>query len=264
MAGKAHGQHRDQIVRPGDVREGEGDGADVVGPHVEGAGQAPAAGDQRLVGVLHAFGVGRRAGRVVDPADRGVLRRRPLGRRWQHGGVAFGQAAVGAEDGRRCGDAGQRSFGDGGEVGVPPGGGDDEQLGTGLAEGEAHLTLAVEVDDRVLDGAEAGERDGEDDGVDPGRQLPRDDGAGRDAQPVQAGGDPLDPVAELAEADRLAIRRDEHGMVRRHLGSAVDQLPHGAGAGEYLARGHDPSFRDHSHSSWRRWVGWARRAAGRR
>ena len=258
---EAHGQHGDEIVRPGDVCEGKGDGADVVGPHVQGAGEAPAAGDQRLVGVLHALGVGRRAGRVVDPADRRVLGRRPLGRRRQRGGIAFGQAVVGGEDGRTRRGAGQRSVGDGGEVGAPPGGGDDEELGPGLAEGEADLALAVEVDDRVLDGAEAGERERQDDGVDPGRQLPRDDGARRDAQSVQTSRDPLDPVSELAEADRLAIRRNEHGMVRRHLGSAVDQLPHGAGAGEYLARGHDPSFRDHSHSSWRRWVGWARRAA---
>ena len=163
----------------------------------------------------------------------------------------------------RGGDSGQRPLGDGREVGVPPGAGDDEELGTGLAQGESHLALAVEVDDRVLDGAEAGERDGQDDGVDPGRQLPRDDGARRDAHAVQAGGDPLGPVAELPEGDRLAVRRDEHGVVRRRLGSAVDQLPHGAGAGEYLARGHDPSFRDHSHSSWRPvGRGWPRRAAG--
>ena len=97
--------------------------------------------------------------------------------------------------------SGQRPLGDGGEVGVPPGGRDDEQRGAGLAEGETHLALAVEVDDRVLDGAEAGQGDGEDDGVDPGRELPRDDGTGRDAHAVQAGGDPLGPVAELAEGD---------------------------------------------------------------
>ena len=72
-----------------------------------------------------------------------------------------------------------------------------KQLGAGLAEGESDLALAVEVDDRVLDGAEAGERDGQDDGVDAGRQLPRDDGAGGDAHCLQAGGDPLGPVAEL-------------------------------------------------------------------
>ncbi len=115
-----------------------------------------------------------------------------------------------------------------------------KQLGTGLAQGEAHLPLAVEVDDRVLDGAETGQGDGQHDGVDPGRELPRHDRSGRDAHVVEAGGDPLDPVTELAEGDRLAVGGDEQGMVRRQLRSAVDQLPHGAGAGEYIARGHDP------------------------
>ena len=80
--------------------------------------------------------------------------------------------------------------------------------------------------------------------------------------PMQAGGDPLGPVAELAEGDRLAVRRDEHGVVGRRRGSAVDELPHGAGAGEYLARGHGLSFRDHSHSSVAAWrVGPAGRGA---
>ena len=67
----------------------------------------------------------------------------------------------------------QGPLGDGDEVGVAPGGRDDEQLGTGLAEGETHLPLAVEVDDRVLDGAEPGQRDGQDDGVDAGRAAAR-------------------------------------------------------------------------------------------
>ena len=69
----------------------------------------------------------------------------------------------------------------------------DEQLGAGLSEGEADLALAVEVDDRVLDGTEPGQGDGQDDGVDTGGQLPGDDGAGRDAQVVEPGGDPLGP-----------------------------------------------------------------------
>ena len=75
-----------------------------------------------------------------------------------------------------------------------------------------------------------------------------------DAHAEEAGGDALGPVAELAEGDRLAVRRDEHGVVGRRRGAAVDELPHGAGAGEYLARGHGPSFRDPSHSSW--WRSW--------
>ena len=73
MAGKPIVSMLHEVVGPGDVREGEGDGADVVGCHVERAGEAPAAGDERLVGVLDPLGVGGRAGGVVDPADRGVV-----------------------------------------------------------------------------------------------------------------------------------------------------------------------------------------------
>ena len=40
---------------------------------------------------------------------------------------------------------------------------------------------------------------------------------GRHAHAVEAGGDPLGPVAELAERDRLAVGRDEHGVVGRRL-----------------------------------------------
>ena len=90
----------------------------------------------------------------------------------------------------------------------------DEQLGPRLSEGEADLALAVEVDDRVLHGAEPGQGDRQDHGVDSGGQLPGDDGAGGDAQVVEAGGDPLDPIPELAAGDHLAIGSDEQWMVR--------------------------------------------------
>ena len=51
----------------------------------------------------------------------------------------------------------------------------------------------------------------------------------------EAGGHPLGPVAELPEGEGLAVRRDEHGVIGRRLGPALDQLPHGLGAGQYLA-----------------------------
>ncbi len=69
-----------------------------------------------------------------------------------------------------------------------------------------------------------------------GRELPRDDGAGRDPHALEPGGDPLGPVAEPAEGEGLAVGGDEHRVVGRRLGPAFDELPHGAGAGEYLAR----------------------------
>ena len=53
----------------------------------------------------------------------------------------------------------QGAVGEGGEVGVAPRAGDDEERGAGLAQREADLALAVEVDDRVLHGTEAGQRD---------------------------------------------------------------------------------------------------------
>ena len=235
-----HRQHRHQVVGSADVGVGEGDGADVVGPHIEGAGETPTAGDQRLVGVLHALGVGRGAGRVVDPADRGVGGGRPRGRCGQGGGVGFGQTTFDGED-RRCrGRALEGAGGQRGVVGVAPGAGVHEERGAGLAEREADLALAVEVDDRVLHRAEPGQRNGEDDRVDPGGQLPRDDGSGGDAHGVQARGHPLGPVAELAPGEGLAVGGDEHGVVARGLGPALDQLPHGLGAGEDFAgaRGH--------------------------
>ena len=75
------------------------------------------------------------------------------------------------------------------------------------------------------------------------------------AHAVESGGDPLGAVAELAERDRVAVGRDQHGVVGRRVGPAVDELPHRAGVGEYVARGHDLSFRDPSHSRWRRRAG---------
>ena len=238
--GEPHGQHRHQVVGSADMGVGEGDGPDVVGAHVERPGETPAAGDQRLVGVLHAFGVGRGPGRVVDPADRGVGGRNPRGRCGQGGGVAFGQTICDGEE-RRCGGGAlERPCSQRGVVGLAPCAGMHEQRGAGLAEREADLALAVEVDDRILDRAEPGQRDGEDDRVDPGRQLPRDHGSGGDAHGLQARGDPLGPVAELPEGEGLAVRGDEHGVVARGLGPALDQLPHGLGAGEDFAgaRGH--------------------------
>ena len=100
-----HGQHRHQVVGAADVGVGEGDGPDVVGAHVEGAGETPPAGDQRLVGVLHALGIGGGARRVVDPADRGFGGGGPRGRCGQGGGVGFGQAAFDGEERRRGGGA---------------------------------------------------------------------------------------------------------------------------------------------------------------
>ena len=89
-----------------------------------------------------------------------------------------------------------------------------EEGGAGLAEREADLALAVEVDDRVLHRAEPAERHGEDNRVDAGGQLPRDDRAIGDAHGLEAGGHALGPVAELAEGDGLAVGRDEHGVLR--------------------------------------------------
>ena len=59
--GEPEAQHSDEVVRSSDVGEGEGDGPYVARRHVERLGEAPTAGDERLIGVLDALGFGGRS-----------------------------------------------------------------------------------------------------------------------------------------------------------------------------------------------------------
>lgn len=196
--GEAVEQQHHGVVGPGYVREGEGHRADVVRGQVQGVREAGAAGDQGPVGVQDALGVGGGAGGPVDPPDV----RAGGGRRRECGGVAVREVVVGLEDAARAEPPGHR-----GVVEAAPGPGDGEELGLGLAEREADLSVAVERDDRGLDGAEPGEGHGEQYGLDAGGELPGDDRAGADAHVVQAGGDAFGAVAQFPEGQPAVLRR---------------------------------------------------------
>ena len=212
----------------------ERDRADVVAVDVDGDGHAPAAGDQRLVGVAHALGVGRAPGRVVDPADRGLVGGEPGRRRRQRRGVALGEPVVDDDDAWRRVEVRGHPLGQLAEVEAAELAGDREELRAGLAQREADLALAVEVDDRVLERAEPAERRRQHHRVDARRQLPRERRGLVHPHRLQAGGHPLGPVAELPEGQGPVVLVDEHREVRVELGAALDELPDRARPGDDL------------------------------
>ena len=80
------GEDAHEVVGAADVRVRERDRPDVVARDVVRDGHAPAAGDQRLIGVLHALRIRSAPGRVVDPADGRLVGREPgRGRRERRG-----------------------------------------------------------------------------------------------------------------------------------------------------------------------------------
>ncbi len=161
---EADGEHHDEVVGPGDVGEGKSDGPHVLFGQLHRHGQASTTGHEGGVGVAHAFGVRRRARGVVDPPDLVVARRRGRGK---GGGVALGQRVVGNHHGRRGLETGTDLLGHGDEVEALPHAGHEEELGSGLGQGEGDLALAVDVDDGVLNRTEAGQSHREHDRLDP-------------------------------------------------------------------------------------------------
>ena len=173
----------------------------------------------------HALRVRRRARRRVDPADRLVAV--GVGRRGgEHGRVALGQV-VDARAPTARGRSRRPAAAPSPCSRSPSTRRHDAELGVGVAEDEADLLLAVEVQDRGLDRAESGQRRRGEDGFDPRRELPGDPGLGPDPEPGETGREPLGSVAELAEGDARAVVGHEHeavGSCRRPL---FDELPDG-------------------------------------
>ena len=216
--------HQDghEVVGAGDVAEGKGDRAHVVGRHVEGDGQASSAGDEGAVAVLHALGVGRRARRVVDPAH-GLVGGVRDGRQSRR--VGFRKPVVDDEELGLGVELTEDPRGHGIEIEPPPHPRDHEQAGLQLLEGEAHLTLPVDVQNRVLHGPEPRQRHGQDDGVHARRELPRDRRALADPPLVQTGGDALGPTHELREGEPAPGLVEQHAPVGRLVHPPLEQLP---------------------------------------
>ena len=221
---------------------------DVVGGHLQGVGQAAAAGDEGGVGVLHALGVRGRARGGVDPPHR-LLAVRVLRRRRQRRRITLGEAVDAQHRGGRV-HLRRQAVGHRRVVEALPGAGHDDELRAGVAHDEAQLLLPVQVQHRALHGVQTGQRRGDHDRVDPGRELPGDQRAGADAELGEARRHALGAVAELAVGDPRVLPDpvalgDEHGAVGCLGRAFVDEVPD---------RCHDPkaSPRPRSRASLRR------------
>ena len=104
--------------------------------------------------------------------------------------------------------------------------GNTEELGTGLPNDEAHLTVAVDGNDRILDCAETSEGERQGDCLDAGRQLPRNSGTGSNAHAVKTGGGALRQIAEGTKGDLTVVLVDEHNDIGRGCSTRLEQLPH--------------------------------------
>ncbi len=218
----------------------------------EGDRHAEGAGRDRGIAVQRAFRGGGRSRRVQDPAHRIRIEGRSR-RGGEDRSIRFGQRAVADEDSRRRGrvprfgrrlrrhlrDDGLRHRG---IVEAAPDRRNDEQSRADLGENLCQLSLAVDREDRILDGAEAGEGAGEDGRLDPGRELPGDAVARAHAELREACCDARAAVAELDEADLAPAFVEQEHCVRRRRGPRLDQRPevaffdHAGIAFEKLAR----------------------------
>ena len=193
-----------------------------------GRDPARARGD-RGIAVHRALGGRGRARRVQDPAD--VIRIEGRSRRRREDrSIRFGQRAIADEDPGRpasgsVAPARDDRLGHRRVVEAAPDRRHDEQSRSDLAEDLRELALAVDGQDRILDGTEAREGAGEDGRLDPGRELPGDAVAGADAELREARGDPRAAVAELDEADLAPALVEQEDGVRRRRRPRFDQRP---------------------------------------
>ena len=106
------------------------------------------------------------------------------------------------------------------------------------ADGEADLLVPVEVEDRVLHGAEAGQGEAGDDRLDPGRQLPGDPGARpRCPWPRTRRPPARRRSRNSAQVSESPARRSSSVSVGGGRGPALDQLPQRRGVVELLGHG---------------------------
>jgi hypothetical protein len=146
------------------------------------------------------------------------------------------------------------------EVEAVPLSGHAEELGADLRDDEAHLAVSVERQDRVLHRPQAGQRQGEHDRLDAGRELPGDAGAVADTEVVEAGGHALGAIAQLGEGDLAVLTVVEDHDVGRCRRSRLHQLPHGGGLLDGLGHAALPCSRTPHHAAHggraphRRWV----------
>ena len=215
-------QHH-EVVGPGDVRIGEGDGPDVGQVELDRVGQAEAAGHERVIGVLDTLRRRGRARGVVDPTN--LVAVSGDGRKRRR--VAGGEVVVGHEHRRRDAALGSDPIGHRHEIESVPVAGHAQELRPGLLHHESDLAIAIDRNDGVLDRSESGEGQGERNGLDASRQLPGDPGASPHAEVVKARRRPLGEITKRPEGDLPVFLVIEHDQVGRGRGPGFDELPHG-------------------------------------
>ena len=213
-------QHHDE-VRAADMSVREGDGAHVVSVGLQRQCEPGSRRHQGLVGVLDSFRIRCGARGVVDPAHGGAIVRRW----WQIAGVAFGEIRISVED-LRTGVKISAYFGcHRVVVEIAPDSRGEDEARSCLSDAEPDLSVPVDVNDRVLDGAEPRQSKTQDDCLYPCGQLPCDRGAFGYSQAVQACRNSLSLVAELAISELPAGVVDQEQPVRRKRSPAFEQFP---------------------------------------
>ncbi len=114
-------------------------------------------------------------------------------------------------------------------VGSPPVIGRDQNLGARLPQNVFNLRAPIDVNNRQDHRAGEGDRGMGDDGLEPIRRLHGDHVPRRDADPLQAAGDPLGDLENLGETRRggAMIRRDRNLGRRTRLGRCGERLGQG-------------------------------------
>ena len=100
----------------------------------------------------------------------------------------------------------------------------DEERGSGLTTTKADLAVAIDRDDRVLDGTEAGKRTSQHNCVDPGWEDPGHDIAGPNADIAKACGHLGNTVAILAVGALVALPGEKHRLVGPAVCCVVDKF----------------------------------------
>ena len=242
----AEDEHPQHPEHPGDVARRERGEVDPTSL-AECPGRRADLGDERVRGVLYALrlsGGSRRVDQqaaVVGVRDRqfgdGGVRGQPGPR--NRSGVSGRCAGVGLGGDQhhvfecRHVDEGVEAFA---VVDVAPPIGEHEHACARLAEDEAHLVRAVDVDDRHDGGAEHQRGLVRERALEPVRHPDRHDVTGSDAQVGEPTGQAEAPSIHLGEADGRRVRATDevHRRVRKRLGTRPQMVGDGLGPVEAL------------------------------
>lgn len=216
-------QHRHQLQRPTDVRDGKGHRDHLVGLLAGPAANHHGARrhQQRPVAVQDPLRCAAGAGCEEHPGHLGAV---PAGYgRLGEGGRAFGEGVIDRDDLGCGGDcATHRDM-----VDTAPHAWHQQESRLRVGDGGVQLALTVLCDDRRLDRAQPRQCEAHQDGVEPGGQLPRHPAASADTARGERGGHGRRAFPQLRERHRAALLIDKADLAGGSLRPQVQELAEG-------------------------------------